>query len=52
MYRPKAIIDDVQDIAHIYGIIHSNQLIIPSRATACDTKLTINDFAVLAEWLQ
>ncbi len=40
-------------IAHIYGILHCNQFIIPSKATACDTStmncLTINDFDVEAK---
>ncbi len=44
----KAIVEDPQDIAHIYGILHCNQFIIPSKATACDTS-TIKDFAVQAE---
>ncbi len=39
--------------AHIYGILHCNQFIIPSKATSCDTShcscLTINDFAVQDE---
>ncbi len=33
----KAIVAYVQIIAHIYGILHCNQFIIPSKATACDT---------------
>ena len=42
-------------MTHIYGILHCNQFIIPSKATACDTCtmncscLTIKDFAVQAE---
>ena len=45
----KAIVYDVKDIAHIYGIFHRNQFIISSKATAC---LTINDFAVQAEMVE
>ncbi len=50
--RAKTIVEDPQYIAHIYGILHCNQFIIPSKATACDTStmdLTIKDFAVQAE---
>ncbi len=52
---PKVIGAYVLDIAHIcdiYEILHCNQFIIPSKATAWDTRtscLTTIDFAVQAE---